>query len=101
MNKEIKMVIDEIIKGYEPEKIILFGSNSSGEYNNYSDIDLLVIKNDKKKAFERNRLIRNLLKDFSIPVDIITKTPKEFEILKDVVGTIVFTANKYGKVVYG
>lgn len=101
MNNEIKIVIDEIIKGYSPERIILFGSNSSGEYNNERDIDLLIIKNDKKSVVERNRFIRNLLKDFSIPVDVITKTPKEFEMLKDIIGTVVYDANKYGIVVYG
>jgi len=101
MNNEVKTVIDEIIRGYAPDKIILFGSNSSDEYNTESDIDLLIIKNDEKSVVERNRFIRNLLKDFSIPVDIITKTPKEFEMLKDIIGTVVYAANKYGKLVYG
>jgi predicted nucleotidyltransferase len=100
MSDEIRMIIDLIVKGYAPEKIILFGSNSSGEYNKNNDIDLLVIKNDEKTAPERNRFVRSLLKDLSIPVDIITRTPKEFELLKDVIGTVVFMANKYGKVVY-
>jgi len=35
------------------------------------------------------------------PVDVIIKTTREFETFKDIVGTVVYSANKYGQVFYG
>ncbi|MBN1113899.1 MAG: nucleotidyltransferase domain-containing protein [Oligoflexia bacterium] len=98
---QIKEVIKLIATGYDPDKIILFGSQASGTSNNYSDIDLLIIKDDKLPQRERNRSVRKLLKDLLIPVDVIVKTNQEFQILKNIVGTVVYSANKYGVVVYG
>ena len=40
----IQQLVDRI-KQFEPEKVILFGSYAYGTPNEYSDIDLLVIKN--------------------------------------------------------
>ena len=45
--KEIKKITEQIIKGYNPEKIILFGSCANGKQNSASDIDLAVIKKTK------------------------------------------------------
>lgn len=42
---EIQNIIKKIVKDYQPEKIILFGSCAYGEPDDDSDIDLL--KNDR------------------------------------------------------
>lgn len=101
IQEQIDQVIKAIIAGYAPEKIILFGSYAQGNPTKYSDIDLLVIKDDNLPKVQRNRVVRSFLKDFSIPVDVIVKTTQEFEMLKDVIGTVVYSANKYGQVLYG
>lgn len=36
-----------------------------------------------------------------ISVDVIVKTSQESEMLKDLIGTVVYSANKYGQVLYG
>jgi uncharacterized protein len=99
--KDIDKIIKTIIEGYAPNKIILFGSYAQGSPTEDSDIDLLVIKDDDLPKVQRNRLVRNLLKEFFLPVDIIVKTSQEFEMLKDVIGTVVYSAHKYGRVLYG
>jgi uncharacterized protein len=101
IQEQIDQVIKAIIAGYAPEKIILFGSYAQGNPTKDSDIDLLVIKDDNLPKVQRNRVVRSFLKDFSIPVDVIVKTTQEYEMLKDVIGTVVYTANKYGRVLYG
>lgn len=99
--EQINQAITAIVSGYKPEKVILFGSYAYGEPTKDSDIDLLLIKDDDLPKIKRNRIARSYLRDFKFPVDVIVKSREEFETLKDVIGTVVYTANKYGKVVYG
>jgi len=46
-NDEIKQFVDIIAKTVNPDRIILFGSYAYGTPDDKSDLDLLVIKNDK------------------------------------------------------
>ena len=98
--EQIKSVVQAIVEGYEPIKIILFGSYAYGHPTKDSDLDLLIIKDGDASGIQRNRRVRNLLKDFSIPIDVIVKSSQEFDTFKDVVGTVMYPANKYGKVIY-
>lgn len=98
--EQIESVVQVIVEGYEPMKIILFGSYAYGHPTKDSDLDLLIIKDGEASGIQRNRRVRNILKDFSIPIDVIVKSSQEFDILKDVIGTVIYPANKYGKVVY-
>jgi predicted nucleotidyltransferase len=98
---EIEKVIKAIVEGYHPQKIILFGFYANGNPTQDSDLDLLVVKNDNLPKIKRNRVVRGYLKDFLFPIDIIVKNSDEVEKYKDIIGTVIYSANKYGKVVYG
>jgi len=98
--EQIESAVQVIVEGYEPMKIILFGSYAYGHPTKDSDLDLLIIKDGEASGIQRNRRVRNILKDFSIPIDVIVKSSQEFDMLKDVIGTVIYPANKYGKVVY-
>lgn len=95
---QINRVVKAIVAGYHPEKIILFGSYASGVPTRDSDLDLLLIKDDPSPPIQRNRAARSFLRDFLIPVDVIVKSRKEYEAHKDIVGTVVYMAHKYGRV---
>lgn len=99
--KQIDQIVKTIVNEYRPSKIILFGSFAYGNPTEDSDLDLLIIKDDDVPKIQRNRKVRRILKDFSIPIDIIVKTSQEFENLKNIIGTVIYPANKYGKVLYG
>ena len=70
--------------GLNIQKIIVFGSQAKGKYNDDSDIDIIVISNDfrNKNIFKRARLTKDAeimtIKKFMIPLDIVTMTPEEF-----------------------
>ena len=98
---QIDAVTQKIISEYAPEKIILFGSYAQGTPTDDSDLDLLIIKDDSGPVVQRNRNVRKLLREFMFPVDVIIKTTREFETFKDIVGTVVYSANKYGQILYG
>jgi len=75
-------IIEQIVKTYQPQKIILFGSYARGTQNQDSDIDLLVIKDTQEDFITR---IRNVRKSLScpLPLDILVYTKDEIDKLKD------------------
>ena len=96
----LKEAINKIIKEFNPEKIILFGSYAYGKPTMDSDIDLMIVMDTDEKPHKRAVLIRKALKDIGIPKDIIVKTPQEFERFKDIVGTVIYPVAHKGKLLY-
>lgn len=73
---DINDKVSTIVKNYNPEKIILFGSYADGNPTPESDIDLLIIIKSDKSNWEVSIDI-SLLLNHSFPIDIIVKTPDE------------------------
>lgn len=91
---------DQIVRHFAPKQIILFGSHARGGADASSDIDLLVVlprvENKRKAAIE----IRRALASFSVPKDIIVTTPEEISRRGDLVGTVLCSALREGKILY-
>jgi predicted nucleotidyltransferase len=98
--KQLDEIKRRIVEKFKPQKIILFGSYANGTPTEDSDLDLLIIKDSNLPSRIQNRKVRKILADLRVPVDVIVKTAKEFETYKDIIGTIVYPANKFGKVIY-
>jgi len=79
--KIITEIVDRILKGYKPKKVILFGSYAYGEPTDDSDIDLLIIKNTDKRPIDRWVEVKRLLRDISrtVPIAPLVYTEKEIE----------------------
>jgi len=78
--KELKKITDKIVKGYKPEKIVLFGSLANGNIRKNSDIDLLIVKDTKEKYWDRvKKVINKCLDDTWFSVDFFVVTPEELE----------------------
>ena len=97
---KIEEMVRRIVEGFDPEKIILFGSQAREEAGADSDADLLVVMrvegSKRKKAIE----IDLALADLGVPKDILVVTPEEVERYRDIVGTIIYPALREGKVLY-
>jgi uncharacterized protein len=78
-SNKINDIVNRIALGFNPEKIILFGSYAAGNPTNDSDVDLLVIKDTDLPRHKRSFDIQKLLRGSMIPMDILVYTPKEFE----------------------
>jgi predicted nucleotidyltransferase len=98
--EQIEEIKRRIVEDLKPQKIILFGSYATGRSTENSDLDLLIIKDSSLPSRVQNRKVRKILSDLRIPVDVIVKTTKEFETYKDIIGTISYPADKFGKVLY-
>ena len=49
IEQDIQSITNKIIKEFNPQKVVLFGSHAWGLPKKDSDIDLFIIKDDAKK----------------------------------------------------
>ena len=99
-NDKILELVNKIASGYEPEKIILFGSYATGNPGGDSDLDLLVIKDTDLPRPQRTMQVRKMIYGSMIPVDLIVYTPKEIEESKDNKFSFVYEVLNTGRVLY-
>jgi predicted nucleotidyltransferase len=98
--EQLDHIVKRILKLYQPEKIILFGSYANGTALENSDLDLFLVKDTKESPVDRSAALRIGLRDFLLPMDILIYTPEEFEKDKDRKYTFVHEVFKSGKVLY-
>jgi len=96
----IDRMVKRIVTKFQPQQVILFGSQARGDARVDSDVDLLVVMDFEGSAFEKGLAIRLALHDILVPKDIIVTRPEDFAWRKDVVGTIEWPAAREGKVLY-
>lgn len=98
---DVKVNLSEItriiVQQYGPvEKILLFGSHARGDADEYSDLDLIVIKETNKQFVQR------LVEVPPLPVhaDVFVYTPEEFERMKEHENPFIMSALRSAKVIY-
>ena len=76
--KEIHKRTVTLFEKFNPEKIVMFGSSIGGNWDEYSDIDIIVVY-PTSKTF--NQRLKELYMSWDIPraVDILAYTPEEFD----------------------
>lgn len=97
---KISEIVNKIVSGYNPEKIILFGSYATGNPNEDSDLDLLVIKDTDLPRPQRTVQVRKMIYGSMIPIDLIVYTPKEIDESKDNKFGFVYEVLNTGKILY-
>jgi predicted nucleotidyltransferase len=86
-----KELVDRIMASEKIDKILLFGSEATGDSGPESDIDLLVVldqcqvlphsfKERSANYLQISRAIRDIEKHF--PIDLLVYTKPEFEMIK-------------------
>ncbi|GAH36989.1 unnamed protein product, partial [marine sediment metagenome] len=82
LKKILSQIVEHIKTKYNPEKIILYGSFAYGVPNEYSDIDLLIIKETSERPLDRMALVHRIvdIRDSSYPAfSPIVLTPDEIK----------------------
>ena len=96
----LEQATERLVKNFQPEKIILFGSQVRGSADARSDVDILVIcelhGNRRLMMTAMDRALRGL----RLARDIVVLTPTEFERDRLIPGTIARPAWREGKVLY-
>lgn len=94
--------VGRIVEGFDPLKIILFGSLACGESNYHSDIDLLVVFPEVQREDKHDLTVEILraLTDLPAPKDVVVTDLNEIERRGNLVGTVLRPALREGKVLY-
>jgi predicted nucleotidyltransferase len=104
-------VIDDIVSRFsrlDPYRIILFGSQASGNVRDDSDIDLFVvldsdaISRSYHEKMAKKLSVRNQILDLSetVAVDLVVYTKAEYKILKEANGSFLKEIERTGKTLY-
>lgn len=71
--REVRRFVREVVKQYQPDKVVLFGSYAYGTPHDESDVDLMVImpaRNEQDQAFK----IRSSV-PATFPLDLLVRKP--------------------------
>lgn len=95
---EIKKQIISTFKKLDPERIILFGSIARDNWDEASDVDVIVVYGTDKRFLDRLKELYTIW-DIPMAVDILAYTPAEFaEMVSD--NYFIQDAVKDGELIY-
>jgi len=101
VQSEIDQLVSDIVKGYKPDKIYLFGSFATNTATANSDLDLLILKATNTRRKDRAFEILSVLQSYpSAGIDFIVYTPDELLSVQNDVMNIAKEAIKTGKLLY-
>ncbi|MEM2446806.1 MAG: nucleotidyltransferase domain-containing protein [Candidatus Bathyarchaeia archaeon] len=94
---DLSSLIEEISSIREVIAIILFGSRARGDYDEYSDYDLLVVFTDRESMWRRWSELFQKVGSFSLLVHLIPKSLSEFTSSEP---TFLGEVLKHGRLLY-
>ncbi|NLJ24643.1 MAG: nucleotidyltransferase domain-containing protein [Firmicutes bacterium] len=98
--EQIREIVERIVVGVDPDRVILFGSYAYGEPDEDSDLDLLVIKETSIPRYKRGREVRKHLRGMKIPIDIVVYTEDEIQEFYGVKTSFIAQITEEGRVLY-
>ena len=93
-------IVTRIAEGFDPERIVLFGSLARGDAGPDSDIDLLVVFREVADRRATAIDMRLAIADIPAPVDFVVADLAEIDRRGKVIGPALGTALMEGKAVY-
>lgn len=77
LEAELARYIRVLSRTENPDKVIVFGSLATGQVHEWSDIDLVIVKETNLPFLKRTREIRRVIQP-QVAVEILCYTPEEF-----------------------
>ncbi|HYF15304.1 MAG TPA: nucleotidyltransferase domain-containing protein [Phycisphaerales bacterium] len=99
-NAAISEAVKRIVEGFNPQRVILFGSRARGDARERSDIDLLVLVDDGVDVWSVTTAIYGKTRGINTPIDVVVMNIGYFEDYKDLIGTVARPASREGRVLY-
>jgi predicted nucleotidyltransferase len=96
----VSEIVEKIVRTFRPRRIVMFGSRARGEAAPGSDLDLMVEMDSDRPPRERMRAVDALFDRREWSMDVLVYTPEEVEQSKDTLGTLLYTIEREGKVLY-
>ena len=97
----IQAIAQLIVERFDPEQVILFGSQARGEVGEHSDVDLLVVlRGDAGQPRRGNPIRRAIAERFILPVDVIIRSPEALSEQRNDPYSFIHKALEEGEVLY-
>ncbi|MHB1474475.1 MAG: nucleotidyltransferase domain-containing protein, partial [Dermatophilaceae bacterium] len=104
MRREVRDLLPTIrrrlVSRFQPERIIVFGSQARGDAKQGSDLDLLVVVSNAIDLRSTTRDMYQVLDDLPIAKDIVVATEADIDRFGNLVGTILRPALSEGIIIY-
>ncbi len=97
--QSIRDLCDRIVREFQPERIILFGSYANGKPTPDSDVDLLVVLPFRGKNFRKSLEILNRTNP-TFPIDLLARSPEDINRRYQDGDPLIREALNNGKVLY-
>jgi len=99
VHKKIDDYVGEVFRKLNPDLVLLFGSFATGDINEGSDIDILVVADFKEPFLDRIRTLMDI-NTFKIPIEPVGYTLEEFTQMKDRKNPFIIEVLEKGKIMY-
>ena len=99
LQNELKRILKILQDEYKPYKVILFGSMAQGSIKEWSDIDLLIIKESQKGYLDRVAEVIQLVHP-TVGLDLFILSPAEIDDALEDYNPYIEEIITEGKVVY-
>jgi len=74
---DIQATCDDIVRGFRPLKVILFGSYAYASPTEDSDVDMLVVMDIPEEEVRKKALEIRMRIPHRFPMDLLVRTPRE------------------------
>ena len=95
----IRQTVQSCLPG---SRVLLFGSRARGDYDRFSDYDLLIVTpttfSHQEKMDWSSRLDRAIVAAVNVPVDLMLNSEEEIKQKQELPGNIIRSAMKEGMV---
>ena len=94
-------IVQRLVRGLQPEQIILFGSQVYGKPTQASDLDLMIIVSESSEpALRREQKAYGCVGAVGVAKDLLVMTREEFEKQARVVTSLACRVKEKGRVLY-
>jgi predicted nucleotidyltransferase len=97
--KKIRVFVDEVVRQFRPQRVILFGSYAYGRPTDDSDVDLLVIMRHRGLGVQQAALIRQRIRA-GFPLDLVVRTPAKIRQRIEMGDSFILEVLAKGKVLH-
>ena len=97
--EQIEEYCHEIVRQLDPELVVLFGSFASGDINEGSDIDIMVIAAFQVSFLDRIKLLLDL-NHLELPIEPIGYTGEEFQRMRQRESPFITEVMRKGRILY-
>ena len=98
--EKLPEAIDRLVTGFDPLRIVMFGSHARGNARLDSDLDLLVVVASMGNKRETAVAMLKSLRGIPAAIEVIPTDPEEIARRGDLPGDVLRAALREGKVVY-